>query len=243
MPLAVRSGGHGLSTNDGGIVLDLGRLREVQVARQHRRRPRRARRSWGEVARSARPPRHGADAPATSSTSASAGSHRRRLGLSPVVGLTIDRVRAVDVVLADGTLVRADDRQHADLLWAVRGAGGGFGVVTAFEFEADPIGDVTSAESSTRPPTSPVSSDAGPTLVEDSPRDLSSFLYVQAQPGAGGLLARATVVDASGDARSGRAAVAPFADVAPIVEQACPSSATWRSSSPRDRRHRPRPPG
>ena len=61
-------------------------------------------------------------------------------------GLTIDRVRAVEVVLADGTLVRADDRQHADLLWAVRGAGGGFGVVIAFEFEADPIGDVTSAE-------------------------------------------------------------------------------------------------
>ena len=158
-------------------------------------------------------------------------------------GLTIDRVRAVDVVLADGTLVRADDRQHADLLWAMRGAGGGFGVVTAFEFEADPIGDVTSAEMVYE-----ASDLAGllrrwATLVEDSPRDVSSFFYVQAQPGAGGLLARATVVDASGDAHSGRAAVAPFADVAPIVEQRV-SVVRYMAlvESSRDRRIRPRPP-
>ena len=47
-------------------------------------------------------------------------------------GLTIDHVRAAELVLADGSFVRADD----DLLWAVRGAGGNFGIVTALEIEA-----------------------------------------------------------------------------------------------------------
>ena len=221
VPLAVRSGGHGLSTNDGGIVLDLRRLRDIQVvdstALSVRVEPG-AR--WGEVARAL--DRH--DMALSSGDFGDVGVGGLATGggvglLARRQGLTIDRVRAVDVVLADGTLVHADDRQHADLLWAMRGAGGGFGVVTAFEFQADPIGDVTSAEMVFEATDLAGLLRRWAALVEDSPRDLSSFFYVQAQPGAGGLLARATVVDASGDAHSGRAAVAPFADVAPIVAQ------------------------
>jgi FAD/FMN-containing dehydrogenase len=50
-------------------------------------------------------------------------------------GLAANRVLAVDIVTADGDLMRADRRQNADLFWAVRGGGGNFGVVTAIEFE------------------------------------------------------------------------------------------------------------
>jgi FAD/FMN-containing dehydrogenase len=55
-------------------------------------------------------------------------------------GLSIDNLRSVDIVTADGVLRRASGGENADLFWAVRGAGSNFGVVTSFEFQAHPIG-------------------------------------------------------------------------------------------------------
>ena len=55
-------------------------------------------------------------------------------------GLTIDSLRAAQVVLADGGTVRASDDEHADLFWALRGGGGDFGIVTEFEFQARAVG-------------------------------------------------------------------------------------------------------
>ena len=55
-------------------------------------------------------------------------------------GLTIDQLLAVELVTAEGELVRASESENADLFWGVRGGGGNFGIVTEFEFRLNPVG-------------------------------------------------------------------------------------------------------
>lgn len=55
-------------------------------------------------------------------------------------GLTIDNLRSVDLVTADGELLRASAHEHPDLFWGVRGAGANFGIVTSFEYQLHPLG-------------------------------------------------------------------------------------------------------
>ena len=55
-------------------------------------------------------------------------------------GLTVDNLLSAEIVTADGEILRAAPEEHADLFWAIRGGGGNFGVVTAFEFQAHKVG-------------------------------------------------------------------------------------------------------
>ena len=60
--------------------------------------------------------------------------------LSRKHGMTVDNLLAADVVTADGRLIRANEKEHADLFWAIRGGSGNFGVVSRFEFKLHPVG-------------------------------------------------------------------------------------------------------
>lgn len=222
VPLAVRSGGHGIggrSTNDGGIVIDLGALDSVEVIDRERRLVRLgvgAR--WGDVAQALSPQGlaissgdHGGVGVGGLATSGGQGF------LARSYGLTLDHVVGAEVVLADGRTVRADTDHHPDLFWAVRGAGGNMGIVTSLDIEAAELGEVVFAAFVYDASDTANFLQAWGKLVEDSPRELTAFLYVFPQHGTA--VAQTYVVWAGDDTEAAAAALQPFLDLAPVLQQ------------------------
>lgn len=223
VPLAIRSGGHGISgrsTNDGGIVLDLSRMRAIEVLDHATRRVRiEPGARWGDVAEALQP--HGWALTSGDSGGVGVGGLATAGGIGFLVrehGLTLDHLRAAEVVLADGSVVRVSDTEHPDLFWGVRGAGANLGIVTSFEFEVDEVGDVGFAH---------LVFDASDTeqflvdwgaAVEAAPRDTTAFLIMG--PPRGGLVAAQVMamVD-SDDPDTIIARLQPFARIAPLLQQ------------------------
>jgi FAD/FMN-containing dehydrogenase len=144
--LAVRGGGHngpGLGVCDGGLVVDLSRLKGIRVDPKNKTARVEGGCLWGEVDHATHP--FGLAVPSGFISTTGVGGLTLGGGigyLSRQYGLTIDNLLEVDLVLADGRLVTANAEEHADLFWAVRGGGGNFGVVTSFLFRANPVGTV-----------------------------------------------------------------------------------------------------
>jgi FAD/FMN-containing dehydrogenase len=147
--LAARSGGHsygGYSTAAGGLVVDVSRLRAVTVAADGRTATIGAGAQLGRVYErlwSARRVTIPAGSCATVGITGLAlgGGHGFT---SRAFGLTCDSIRGLRVVTADGRVRDVSVGEHADLLWASRGGGGGnFGIVTSFRFAVHPVGPVS----------------------------------------------------------------------------------------------------
>jgi FAD/FMN-containing dehydrogenase len=145
--LAVRGGGHsfpGFGTRDGGVVLDLGRLDSVEVVDEERGLVRiGGGGTWGQVAEALAP--HGLAISSGDTRSVGVGGLTLSGGIGWKVrkhGLALDSLVAAEVVTTEGEAVRATAGEHAELFWALRGGGGNFGVVTSFEFVAQPTTDV-----------------------------------------------------------------------------------------------------
>jgi hypothetical protein len=144
LPVAVRGGGHsfaGSGTCDDGIVIDLSPMKRVQIDPIKHTAWVQAGVTLGEFIRETQT--FGLAAPV--GTASETGLAGLTLGgglgwLMGKYGLTIDNLLAVDIVLADGRVLRASATEHADLFWGVRGGGGNFGIVTAFEFQLHQVG-------------------------------------------------------------------------------------------------------
>ncbi|KAB2345900.1 LLM class flavin-dependent oxidoreductase [Actinomadura rudentiformis] len=220
-PLAVRSGGHGISgrsTNDGGVVIDLGRLNGIDVTGTTVRVGPGT--NWGHVAESLAP--FGLAMSSGDYGDVGVGGLATAGGigfLGRKFGLTIDHVRSVDVVLADGRLVRADASENPDLFWALRGAGGNFGIVTSFELEAYHVPDVVFAQMLFDATDAVGLLGRWGKLVEAAPRELTGFLYLSAARRGQPPLARALSVYASDDADAAVAALTPLLSIAPVLQQ------------------------
>lgn len=144
LPIRVRGGGHGVAGTalcDGGLVVDLSPMHDVHVDPKERTARVGGGATWGKVD-------HETQAfglAVTGGVDSRTGVGGLTLGggigyLARSCGLTIDNLLSAEVVLADGSAVIANGSEHPDLYWALRGGGGGLGVVTSFEFRLHPVG-------------------------------------------------------------------------------------------------------
>jgi alkanesulfonate monooxygenase SsuD/methylene tetrahydromethanopterin reductase-like flavin-dependent oxidoreductase (luciferase family)/FAD/FMN-containing dehydrogenase len=220
VPLAIRSGGHGISgrsTNDGGIVLDVGKLDSVEIIDAHTGEIRvgpGAR--WGEVAQVLQP--HGLGMSSGDHGDVGVGGLATAGGIGLLGrkhGLTIDHVTAAEVVLADSRTVRADAHTNPDLLWAVRGAGGNFGIVTAFELDAYALGEVVLSLMTFDARDTAAFLERWGATAEAAPRELTSFLSLAPSQG----VAQLQTVIATDDIQLARSALTPLLDAGPLLDQ------------------------
>lgn len=142
--VAVRSGGHsfpGLSVCDDGVLIDLAPMKGIRVDPEARTARVQAGVLLGELDLETQ--EYGLAVPSGIVTHTGVAGLTLGGGIGWVMrkyGLTIDQLLSVDMITADGELVRANENENADLFWGVRGGGGNFGIVTEFEFRLNHVG-------------------------------------------------------------------------------------------------------
>ena len=228
LELAVRSGGHsgaGHGVSEGGIVLDLANLRNLEIDVERRT-------AWAGTGLTAgeytvEAAAHGLATGFGDTGSVGIGGLTLGGGVGYLVrkhGLTIDDLLAADVVTADGSLLRADPQTHPDLFWAIRGGGGNFGVATRLQFRLHEVATVTGGMLVL--PATPDLIRSFVAEAEAAPEELSTIANVMPAPPLpfvplehhGRLVILAMLVHA-GPLEAGERAVAPFRGLAePIAD-------------------------
>lgn len=146
LEVAVRGGGHnvaGRATVDGGLMIDLAPMKGIHVDSHGRTARAQGGVTWAELNRETQLHGLAVTGGLVSSTGVAGLTLGGGLGwLMGKYGLALDNLRSVELVTAEGHVLRASEDEQADLFWALRGGGGNFGVATSFEYQLHPVGPV-----------------------------------------------------------------------------------------------------
>jgi FAD/FMN-containing dehydrogenase len=224
LPVAVRSSGHsnaGLSTNHGGMVIDLRPMAEVRLLDPGRRLVRLGSgATWIEASRML--DRHDLAISSGDTTSVGVGGLLLGGGIGWLVrrfGLAMDSLVAAELVTADGATVRACADNDPELFWALRGGGGNFGVVTAFELTAQRVPGVFFGKISYPRSEAATVLKGWRDYLRTAPDELTSFAYLY--PGFGGdpMPLFIAVCYAGDDPAAAERALAPLLALGSVLEQ------------------------
>jgi FAD/FMN-containing dehydrogenase len=228
--LAIRGGSHGVpgfGTCDGGVVVDLSRMKGVRVDPARRTARAEGGATWGDLNAAT----HAFGLATTGGIISTTGVGGLTLGggigyLARGLGLSCDNLISADVVTADGRFLVSTENVNADLFWALRGGGGNFGVVTSFEFKLEPIKDIYGG------PMFFELEDAGDVIrfyrdfIVDAPEKFGGFPAFQIAPplpfipeNRHGETFLAFVACWAGPLQEGEAVLKPLHDVAPVVAE------------------------
>jgi FAD/FMN-containing dehydrogenase len=146
LEVAIRGGGHnvaGRATIDGGIMIDLSLMRDVHVDAVGKTVRAQGGVTWGEVNRETQLHGLAVTGGVVSTTGIAGLTLGGGLGwLMGKCGLALDNLRAVELVTADGKVLRASKQEEPDLFWAIRGGGGNFGIATSLEYDLHTVGPI-----------------------------------------------------------------------------------------------------
>ena len=227
LELAVRSGGHSgaaHSTTDGGIVLDLSAMKDMDIDVAGRTVWADAGLSAGELTTALG--EHGLAVGFGDTGSVGIGGITLGGGIGLLArkfGMTIDSLLAADVVLADGQLLRADAQSHPDLFWAIRGGGGNFGVATRFQYRLREVPQILGWIL-----VLPATADAIARFIaecEKAPDELTTIANIMQCPPLPfvpeehhGTLINFAMVVWAGDIAAGERALAPIRAIGPLAD-------------------------
>jgi FAD/FMN-containing dehydrogenase len=227
LDLAVRGGGHsvpGFGTCDGGVVLDLSPMNYVVVDPARRTARAGGGATWGDFNHAT----HAYGLATTGGIVSTTGVTGLTLGggigyLARGCGLSCDNVVSAEVVTADGRIVTANEYEHEDLFWALRGGGGNFGAVTALEFGLHDIDTIYGGPMFFEVEDAAAVMTAFRDYIDDAPEQLGAFFAWQIAPplpfvpeDRHGDLFCALVTCWSGPLEEGEQALKPLRDAAEV---------------------------
>lgn len=234
MEIAIRSGGHhgaGMCLVDDGLVIDLSQMKGIRVDPEARTVRVQAGCTQGEVDHAT----HAYGLATPTGIMSTTGIAGLTLGggsgnLTRPFGLTIDNLLEADVVLADGSHVKANEKENPNLFWALRGGGGNFGVVTSFQYRLHPVSTVYGGPMFWEFKDAPEVWRAFRDFIMEAPEHINAYFGLHTVPPAAPFpeehwLKKAGMVMwcVTGDPNQAESVVQPFRKLAtPIIDMAGP---------------------
>jgi FAD/FMN-containing dehydrogenase len=224
LPLAVRGGGHnvaGHATLDNGLLIDLSPMKGIHVDARARTVTAQGGVLWKELNRETQLHALATTGGVVGSTGIAGLTLGGGIGwLMPKYGLALDNLRAADLVMADGRVLRASADENPDLFWAIRGGGGNFGIAASLEYDVHRVGPIITGGVVAHP-----IARAQDVLrffrdtCADLPDDMMLIAGMQTAPDGSNAHLVAIVAAHSGSPGAGEAAVQPIKAFAqPIVD-------------------------